>query len=244
MRRYKRVPLDGVAKAYLRKRRVRVKSGLAAGNLNSESEWNGARQTKTMNRVLAQLQVMAGPRQRCMYCLDSHGTDIEHFWPKGAYPRLMFHWSNLLLCCTDCGRIKGTRFPLAGHRPLLVNPAKEDPWRYLEFDPITGNLTARYDNTINDYDPKGEATVDALQLDKREAMSLGYLKTWRRLTKKVRDFLAGVAIALPNELIEADDHGLLCWAFHHAGQNEAPFKELRQHHPAVWAACRASLANC
>jgi hypothetical protein len=27
-----------------------------------------------------------------MYCLDSHATDIEHFWPKTPYPQRMFVW--------------------------------------------------------------------------------------------------------------------------------------------------------
>lgn len=41
----------------------------------------------------------------------------------------MFKWRNLLLCCSECGRLKGNRFPLQGKKPLLIDPTKEQPWR-------------------------------------------------------------------------------------------------------------------
>ena len=74
--------------------------------------------------VLTSLQTMMGERQRCMYCLDSHGSAIEHFRPKAAYPARMYHWPNLLLCCTECGRLKGNQFPLAGRQALLIDPSR------------------------------------------------------------------------------------------------------------------------
>ena len=91
----------------------------------------------------------AGLRQRCMYCLDSHGSDIEHFRPKAPYPKSMYQWTNLLLCCTHCGRLTGNQFPLAGRSALLVDPTKENPWDSLDFDPTTGNISARFNATLN-----------------------------------------------------------------------------------------------
>jgi hypothetical protein len=95
----------------------------------------------------------------------------------------MFVWLNLLLCCVECGRFKGDRFPLADGAPLLVDPTAEDPWDYLDFDPTTGNVVARFDTAANDWIAKGQATVGLLQLDRREAMAAGYRKTYRRLLR-------------------------------------------------------------
>jgi hypothetical protein len=41
-------------------------------------------------------------------------------------------------------------------------------------------------------------------------------------------------------LRDADDHGLLAWCFHWSGSNEAPFRDLRERHPALWDACAAA----
>jgi hypothetical protein len=99
---------------------------------DAAAEWKNARRTQPLQAVHATLKRMMGERERCMYCRDSHGTDIDRFWPKTPYPERMFVWLNLLLCCAGCRRIKGDRFPVAGDQPLLVDPTAEDPWRHLE----------------------------------------------------------------------------------------------------------------
>jgi uncharacterized protein (TIGR02646 family) len=188
---------------------------------------------------------MMGKRERCMYCLDSHGSDIEHFRPKATFPKRMFRWRNLLLCCTECGRFKGIQFPLQGKRPLLIDPSKEEPWRYLDFDPDTGNVIARFDLQAGTYSPKGEKTEEILQLDRREALAAGYQKTYRRLCKKVQRFLDEPNLSadkLIAELQEADDHGLLGWCFFGTGQDETPFKDFEQQHPLLWQYCASELS--
>ncbi len=242
MRRVKRLPLEVKAQIYLNQQQKQANVKLASGNLNTSSEWKSARQTQAMVAVLKTLQKIMGMRERCMYCLDSHGSDIEHFRPKAVYPKRMFRWRNVLLCCTECGRFKGNQFPLQGKRPLLIDPSKEEPWRYLDFDADTGNICARFDPHDNAYCLKGEKTVEILQLDRREALSTGYLKTYHRISNKIRRFLdesnpsAGKLI---NELQEADEHGLLGWCLIGTGQNETPFLELRLQYPDVWAECKA-----
>ncbi len=180
-----------------------------------------------------------------MYCCDSHGTDIEHFWPKAAHPDRMFRWQNLLLCCTECGRFKGNRFPLQNGAPMLVDPSAEDPWQFLDFDPMTGVIVARYDLAAGAESEKGAETVKLLQLDRREALSDGYLKTWRRLKATLETALGQMAPdtkALIESLRQADDHGLLGWCFAGTGQGLAPFSTLRTRHPDAWAACANTLA--
>lgn len=242
MRRVHRTALPATAQTYLDQRR---QASMAARNV--EGAWKTARQTQRMRAVLGVLQKMAGARERCMYCVDSHGSDIEHFWPKSAYPQRAFVWSNLLLCCTECGRFKGDQFPLSpAGEPALVDPSAEDPWEYLDFDPDTGNLTARYDRASGAPSARGECTVRVLQLDRREGMAEGYRRTFRRLAASVRQAVSADALdaaSLVASLQQADDHGLMAWCFGPVGAGLQPFDELQRKAPDVWEACRAAAAQ-
>lgn len=221
---------------------------LASRSLDAQKEWNRARQNKPLKAAFRTLLEMAGNRERCMYCGDSQGTDIEHFWPKTPYPKKMFRWSNLLLGCTACGRDhKGAKFPLdAGKKPLLIDPTKDDPWLSLDFDPMTGNFSARYDASRNPV-PKGEKTVEILGLDRRESLAAGHQKAY----KQISDLISGVAASaspsattLITNLKGIDEYGLLGWCFRGTGINEAPMSSLRSAHPAVWAACAKAFKDC
>ncbi len=93
MRRIPRAPLPDADVLSLAKRQRKVDGMQAAGQLDVlavTATWRAARQTKLLRRVHATLCAMAGERERCMYCLDSHGTDIEHFWPKACYASRLF----------------------------------------------------------------------------------------------------------------------------------------------------------
>lgn len=246
MRRIRRLRLSAEVAKKLRREQTDANTKQAYGTLNVDSEWKRARQNQPLTAAVAVLKLMAGPRERCMYCGDSHGTDIEHYWPKAPYPLRMFRWTNMLLGCTDCGRIKGSKFPLVAGQPALVKPTIDDPWQFLDFDPETGNLVPRFHAETGGTTPKGEKTVEVLQLDRREALARGYQKSFRRICSKIQEMLPQVApssAALVHELTEADDHGLLGWCFRGAGVNANPLAELRQCHPAVWAACEHAFAH-
>lgn len=183
-----------------------------------------------------------------MYCVDSHGTDIEHFRPKALYRKHAFRWSNWLLCCTECGRIKGSQFPTANGKPsgraLLIDPTSEDPWKYIDFDPDTGNLMARFDLPTNSWLIKGKETVRVLQLDRREALAAGYQKTFQRLSRVVNQALTSNDLngaRLIEQLQREDDHGLLGWCFGPSGVQTSPFKEFKAQQPKVWALCKSSI---
>ena len=125
---------------------------------------------------------------------------------------------------------------------MLVDPSAEDPWNYLDFDPDTGNLTARYDAACEAPSPKGECTVQVLQLDRREAMAEGYRRTYGRITACISKALAAGAIEpqeLAHELRQTDDHGLLGWCFGAVGARLQPFRDLRRRAPDAWDACAA-----
>lgn len=244
MQRIRRPALPTAAAAYLARRQAHAGAKAALGTLGVDAHWKSSRQTQAMLLVLRTLQSVAGPRHRCMYCLDSEGADMEHFWPKMPYPQHMYQWTNLLLCCTVCGRLKGNRFPVQRGRPQLVDPSLENPWNHLDFDPTTGNLSARYLPSRGRWSPKGQATVDLLQLDRREAVARGYQATLRRLAAHVRLALAAPAVdtaALCASLRADDDHGLLGWCFSVRGAQHAPFSDLQGRDPAAWRHCQRSL---
>jgi len=113
MRRVVRHELSARSARALDREQIKADTKRATGMLRVEAEWNRARRNKPLAEAATVLRAMAGNRERCMYCGDSHGTDIEHFWPKTPYPEHMFRWTNMLLCCAECGRIKGTQFPLS-----------------------------------------------------------------------------------------------------------------------------------
>ena len=244
MRRIKRLRLSAKTAQKLRREQTKANIKKAAGTLNVEAEWKRARQNQPLNNAVSILKVMAGPRERCMYCGDSHGTDIEHFWPKASYPQRMFRWTNMLLGCADCGRIKGSQFPLAADQPLLVKPTIDDPWQFLDFDPDTGNLVPRFFPATGCTTLKGETTVRVLQLDRREALANGYSKTFRRIRREIEGALAAPdSSTLIAELTQVDEYGLLGWCFRGTGINAPPLSDLRQRHPDVWARCQQAFAQ-
>jgi uncharacterized protein (TIGR02646 family) len=95
--------------------------------------------------IRAVLREMSTGLGRCMYCEDSAGTDIEHFYPKSAYPKRAYDWTNYLWACSHCNsNSKRDQFPLDdGEHPLLIDPTSQDPSDYLEFSPTTGKWVAK-----------------------------------------------------------------------------------------------------
>lgn len=246
MRRVTRLELSADVARYLKRRQQRANDEQAAGKLDVDKTWNSAGKTLKIKETRATLKQMAGGRQRCMYCSDSAGTDIEHYWPKSVYPERMFQWVNMLLCCTGCGRdCKGIKFPLDDGSPALLDPTVDDPWLFLDFSTSTGILFPLVD-AEGKTTTKGEETVKLLKLDRRDEVNIGYQKSFRRIKRAVDAALAEQEpdpTALIHALSDADDHGLLGWCFRGNGINESPLSDLRQRHPRVWAACELKFRN-
>ncbi|KAB8143750.1 hypothetical protein F8S13_07515 [Chloroflexia bacterium SDU3-3] len=239
MRRVFRIALSEGSSRSLDERQARADASHQQRTLDIEHTWQTARRTKPLKEALRVLCSMAGPRERCMYCGDSHGTDIEHFWPKADYPQRMFSWPNMLLGCAECNRLKSNTFPLIDGAPGLIDISAENPWDFLDFDPVTGNIAPRYSATGEPF-IKGEHTTSIFHLDRREALARGYRKTFLRLCRVVQQMLEAPeqqSYAIIGELLEEDDHGLLGWCFEGTGYLVAPFCDLREQYPALWQAC-------
>ena len=81
MKRIQRLPLSPEAIAFLLERSQAV---AASADPKSEVGRLWSRQNnKAFREIREALRRMAPGLERCMYCEDSHGTAIEHFWPKG-----------------------------------------------------------------------------------------------------------------------------------------------------------------
>lgn len=84
--------------------------------------------------LLTTLADMAPGHQRCMYCGDGQGTDIDHFEPKSLAPLRTFEWLNHLLACSYCNsNQKRNKFPRSDEdgSPLLLDPTLQDPLNHL-----------------------------------------------------------------------------------------------------------------
>lgn len=105
----------------------------------------------------------AAQHGKCCYCESKvRSADVEHFRPvkstrqsvqksprkKPGYYWLAYDWQNLLWACRDCNEYcKNDRFPLQNpaararspkddlstEKPLLIDPATEDPAQHLRF---------------------------------------------------------------------------------------------------------------
>jgi uncharacterized protein (TIGR02646 family) len=156
VRRIKRLPLDRPSAAELKRLTARVGRGRTAA-ARANRLWKTKSKAVFAN-IQGVLGKMASGRGRCMYCEDSAGTDIEHFYPKSLYPARAFHWPNYLWACSYCNsNRKRTQFPLHRKRPALIDPSAVDPMRHLQFLPSTGEYAA--------IGPRGTASIRVFGLN-------------------------------------------------------------------------------
>jgi hypothetical protein len=116
-----------------------------------EAFWTERRPRKALRAAERALGAMASGLERCMYCEDSQGCDVEHRAPKVPYPEKAFSWSNLLLICAPCNRQKNDNFD-----ERLIDPTAEDPLEHL----LLSFATGRY--VVRDESQRGAATLRVL----------------------------------------------------------------------------------
>ncbi|WP_406008814.1 HNH endonuclease [Streptomyces sp. NBC_00637] len=147
--------------------------------------WVNRRQVRPA--LVKGLVEMAPGHERCMYCGDGQGTDIDHFEPKSSAPLRTFDWLNHLLACSVCNsNQKRNSFPLAADgSPLLVDPTVEDPLNHLRLVLPAGKYQALTD--------RGRASIEVFGLNTRAVLVKGrvdaYLtaRYWLRLCHMAMD---------------------------------------------------------
>lgn len=164
MRRLQRKPLSKKSTDALKRLTAQVhraRSAKARQSAVARSWKNKPR--AAFDEVKEKLSAMATGRSRCMYCEDSAGTDIEHFYPKSKYPERAFRWDNYLWACSHCNsNRKRTQFPLLrGRRPALIDPTAVDPAAHLKLVPSTGEFVA--------IGPRGQKSIEVFGLNDHRA---------------------------------------------------------------------------
>jgi hypothetical protein len=159
MIRLSRVELDDELTARL-ERRTSVIRGANADSEAARRAWRAARHEKQGIRTY--LIRMAPGIERCMYCGDNRGTDIDHFEPIKESPARTFEWLNHLLACSFCNsNSKRDRFPRSvSGQALLIDPTLDDPVQHLRLILRTGDYRA--------LTPRGEASVEVFGLNRRD----------------------------------------------------------------------------
>ncbi|MEU1386302.1 MULTISPECIES: hypothetical protein [unclassified Nonomuraea] len=189
MQRIERLPLDDAAVRKLLKLTQRV---AAAPNqqVTARELW-AALDKGLKDEIHSVLAEMSTGLERCMYCEDSQGTDIEHFRPKADYPEHAFAWLNYLLACSRCNsNHKRNRFPLdASGEPMLIDPTFDDPADHLSLSPTTGMYAA--------LDAKGAATIDVCGLN-RNVCATGRANAWTALECLIASYVRSVVDGRPS----------------------------------------------
>ncbi len=136
-----------------------------ARKAKADALWSSRRGVRPA--LLDALTEMAPGHERCMYCGDSQGTDIDHFDPKSRTPLRTFDWFNHLLACSYCNsNQKRSLFPTDGDgSPLLVDPTLRDPLDHLRLVLPLGRYRART--------PQGQACIDVFGLNSRPVLVKG-----------------------------------------------------------------------
>lgn len=67
----------------------------------------------------------ARPRgNRCVYCQDNEGRELDHLRPRSLHPGLAWCWSNLIPACSTCGGADHK-----GARDAILDPSASAGWR-------------------------------------------------------------------------------------------------------------------
>jgi uncharacterized protein (TIGR02646 family) len=179
MRRLNRQALSSATASFLGARAQAVRSA-AEPREEAKRLWK-LQDNAAFREVRETLRSMAPGLECCMYCEDSEGTDIEHFWPKSAYPDKAFSWDNYLLACSGCNsNHKRNQFPVdAAGAPLLINPTSEEPRDHLTLTGRTGKYVAKT--------PKGQKSIEVFGLW-RDRLEKGRQDAWAKLPALLRHY--------------------------------------------------------
>jgi len=147
---------------------------------SARRSWKGA--TNERKGLKQALSGMAAGIERCMYCGDSRGTDIDHFEPIAKAPFRTFEWHNHTLACTSCNsNEKRDSYPCAEDgSPLLINPTAEEPSDHLDLLLSVGEYEGI---TI-----KGSATIRVFQLNRKD-LAIGRANAFIRCKSMLRDYI-------------------------------------------------------
>lgn len=201
MKRIRRRPLSDHATQYLRGLQAEV-DGASDPAKAAAALWANRKANRAFDEIRETLKTkMAAGCERCMFCGDSAGTDIEHFRPKSTFPDHAFRWENYLLACSTCNgpTYKGTKFPQdPDGNPLLLDPTADRPAAHLPLEPMTGLFE---EDSATD---KGRETIRTLGLN-RGNLQRRRKETWKAVLRIVRELAEAIEGGAPEAVDELFD---------------------------------------
>lgn len=212
----------------------------------SAKKWfsqRNVRSNRTFRKVRESLTRMCSGAQRCVYCEDSVGDEVEHIQPKDLYPCLVFVWTNYVYACGRCNGGKSNKFAVvSGDRlltvtrppgapvvppepgaPAFLNPRVENPLDFLDLD---GTFVMLARDHLSDIDrQRTEFTIETLKLNRDvllQARATAFVSYRARLHEYVdrRDVAAGGELDRLVDNLKTMPH-VTVWA------------EMKRQHPVV-----------
>ncbi len=144
------------------------------------------RSNSAFRTVRERLSQMCSGAQRCVYCEDSVGDEVEHIKPKDLYPEDVFRWPNYVYACGSCNGRKNNKFavitdagcvvvtrkrgesivPPEPGEPAFINPRVEDPRALITMDLLgTFWMLPRHD-LEPDEASRADFTIETLDLNR------------------------------------------------------------------------------
>ena len=140
----------------------------------------------TFQSVRECLSSMCAGAQRCVYCEDSVGDEVEHIKPKDLYPEDVFRWPNYVYACGACNSRKNNKFAVitsAGYEvvtrprgaaiepptpgdPAFINPRVENPQDLITMDLLETFLMLPKDDLEADQASRADFTIETLDLNR------------------------------------------------------------------------------
>lgn len=199
--------------------------------------WKNFRDSNAGEVVVGVLTAMAGSTQRCYYCGDSRGADVDHFIPIDDDWSEAFTWPNLQLACPPCNRQKNALPTMVAGTRAIIDPCRDDPWNHMVLIAETGIVTPR---TFGDgsIDVLGGWTLSKLKGLNLEAVTERRRRSIRRIVAAAeRVILEGDTIPNRRDLLWAasdDTFGIAIWFASREGSEQPVFAALRQTHQFLW----------
>jgi uncharacterized protein (TIGR02646 family) len=232
MRRLFRVPLAVETRLELHDRQK-----LCTDKAAARTAWTTFRASKDSKPLMVALATMAGKTERCFYCGDSRGADVDHYNAVSRDPGSTFSWSNLQLVCTPCNRQKARAVTWDGSRRIFVDPTVDDPWDHFVLVTQSGLIAPRSaaNGTV---DEVGRYTLEKLSVLNYDAITDMRRRVIRRIYNAL-DLVAanGDTIESRRALIwaaEDDFFGIGRWFVMREGRLEDRLSGLKADFPRLW----------
>jgi uncharacterized protein (TIGR02646 family) len=224
-----------------------TESRAVAAGADARDEWKRFRGLVACRPILAALKEMSGLTERCAYCSDSLGADVDHYVPLSRDPSVAFAWANMFWVCNNCNRRKADALsydPVTGF-PMLLRPDQDFVWDFLYLDTETGVLTERYDVETGGVNKRAEETLRVFKVLTFEPVIESRRATYRQLAHLCESYLEARTERHKTGLVRAfkeDFHGVSSWVTRSDGQSERIWRELKARDDRLWRRL-ASIAN-